>query len=97
MSLICDENLDDLDKVVSDYIINCALDEKSIQNLRNFAGALSSHIIKYYNDKKIGCVESCGVIFYADKMLISSLFGDVMNFKACRDELYQGIYLMTQM
>jgi len=94
--LICDEDLNDLDSIVNEFVVSCSLNDSNIQEFRNFAGSLSEHIIQHYNTKKMGCVESVGVIFYADKMIVSSLFGDVMNHKACRDELYQSLFLMTQ-
>lgn len=94
--LICDENLNDLDSIVNEFVSKILLDETKIQDFRNFAGSLSEYLIQHYNSKKTGCVESCGIIFYADKMIVSSLFGDVMNHKACRDELYQSLMIMTQ-
>lgn len=95
--IICDQDLSDLDQVVNEFIDQVKLDDNNIQDFRDFAGSLSQTIIQHYNGRKAGCVESVGVIFYADKMMVSSLFGDCMNFKACRDEMYQCIYLMTQM
>jgi len=98
--LICDYNLDDLDNIVHDCIDFCkqkGILENNIQSLRNFTGILSEWLTEYYDKKKRGCVESVGVIFYADKMLISSLCGDSMNCFMCRQELYYGLGLMTQM
>lgn len=94
--MICDQDLSDLDQIVNEFINQVKLDDSSIQEFRNFAGSLSEFIIKHYNEKKAGCVESVAVIFYADKMMISSLFGDVMNHAQCRNELYQSIMIMTQ-
>lgn len=97
--LICDENLDDLDFIVHDCIDYCKKNgilKNSIQSLRNFTGILSEKINDHYDAKKRGCVESLGVIFYADKMIISSLQGDSMNHLSCRLELYQCLNLMTQ-
>jgi len=97
--LICDENLDDLDTVVHDCIDFCKENDiltNSIQSLRNFTGILSDTLNEHYDKKKRGCVESIGVIFYCDKMIISSLQGDAMNHNACRLELYQSLMLMTQ-
>jgi len=95
--LICDENLNELDTIVNEFVSKIPLNETMIQDFRDFVGSLSEYLIQFYNAKKIGCVESVGVIFYADKMIVSSLFGDCMNHKACRDELYQSLILMTQM
>jgi hypothetical protein len=97
--LICDENLDDLDTVVHDCIDECrkmGVLSNSIQSLRNFTGILSDRINTYYDSKKRGCVESLGIIFYADKMIISSLQGDCMNHESCRQELYDCLNLMTK-
>lgn len=97
--MICDENLDDLDKLVHDCIDFCKKEEilsNSIQSLRNFTGILSEWINNHYDKKKRGCVESLGIIFYADKMIISSLQGDSMNHLSCRMEMYQCLQLMTQ-
>jgi len=97
--LICDENLDNLDELVHDCIDYCRENDilkNSIQSLRNFTGILSEYINDYYDKKKRGCVESLGIIFYADKMIISSLQGDCMNHESCRLELYECLNLMTK-
>lgn len=97
--MICDENLDDLDELVHDCIDFCKdnnILSNSIQSLRNFTGILGEKINNHYDKKKRGCVESLGIIFYADKMIISSLQGDSMNHLSCRLELYQCLNLMAQ-
>lgn len=97
--MICDANLDDLDELVHDCIDFCRANNilsNSIQSLRNFTGILSDWINEYYDKKKRGCVESLGVIFYADKMIISSLQGDCMNHESCRQEMYDCLQLMTK-
>lgn len=97
--MICDANLDDLDEVVHNCIDFCTKNgilQNSIQSLRNFTGILSDNINSYYDKKKRGCVESLGVIFYCDKMIISSLQGDCMNHESCRQELYDCLNLMTK-
>lgn len=97
--LICDENLDDLDTLVHDCIDFCKENNilsNSIQSLRNFTGILSDWINEYYDKKKRGCVESLGILFYADKMIISSLQGDCMNHESCRQEMYDCLQLMTK-
>lgn len=97
--MICDANLDDLDTIVHDCIDFCkrkGILQNSIQSLRNFTGILSEHINAYYDKKKRGCVESLGIIFYCDKMIISSLQGDCMNHESCRQELYDCLNLMTK-
>lgn len=97
--LICDVNLNDLDNIVHECINECRKNKilsNSIQSLRNFTGILSQIINDHYDGIKEGCVESLGIIFYADKMLISSLQGDCMNHESCRQELYDGLNLMTK-
>jgi len=97
--IICDENLDSLDNLVHNIIDECrekGILENSIQSLRNFTGILSETINRFYDKKKRGCVESLGIIFYADKMIISSLQGDCMNHESCRNELYQCLNLMAK-
>ncbi len=99
VSLICDENLDDLDNVVHDCIDFCRdnnILRNNIQSLRNFTGILSDTINTHYDKKKRGCVESISIILYADKLLLSSLQGDAMNFLACRMELYESLNLMAK-
>lgn len=97
--LICDSNLDDLDKVVHKCINECRKNgilENNIQSLRNFTGVLSDTINNHYDSIKEGCVESLGIIFYADKMIISSLQGDCMNHASCRQEMYDCLNLMAK-
>ena len=97
--IICDENLDFLDNVVHNVIDECrdkGILENRIQSLRNFTGILSETINNHYDKQKRGCVESLGIIFYVDKMMISSLQGDCMNHESCRNELYQCLNLMAK-
>ena len=97
--LICDYNLDDLDDLVHDCIDYCKKEgilSNNIQSLRNFTGVMSEWINNHYDKKKRGCVESLGVIFYCDKMIISSLQGDCMNHESCRQEMYDSLNLMTK-
>ena len=97
--IICDSNLDSLDTIVHDCIDYCRKEDilkNNIQSLRNFTGILSDWINQYYDKMKRGCVESLGIIFYADKMIISSLQGDCMNHESCRMELYECLNLMAK-
>jgi len=97
--LICDASLSDLDNVVHDAIDIARREgilENDIQKLRNFTGFLSDAINDHYDKKKRGCVESLGIIYYVDKMIISSLQGDCMNHDSCRRELYECLNLMTK-
>jgi len=97
--MICDANLDNLDTLVHDCIDYCRehnILSNSIQSLRNFTGVLSEWLNNHYDGVKRGCVESLGVIFYCDKMIISSLQGDCMNHESCRQEMYDCLNLMTK-
>ena len=89
VSLITDDNLSDLDRVVEQFweeneIIN------DIQGLRNLAGRLSQTLINKY--KK---VEGVAIILVADKCVVSSLWGDFMHHLQCRLELYTLLNFMT--
>jgi len=90
VSLICDWDLSDLDKIVNQVKEACEkadMISNNIQSLRNFTGVLSETIIKYYDDKKKGCVEGVAVVLYTDKFLGSSIWGDHMTHLSCKVEL----------
>ena len=104
VGFICDYDMSDLDEVIEKLCAEVIADsfdgsEEEIsanpQALRNFAGELTDRFVKYYNKKHANCVEGVAVIFYADKMFISSLFGDFMNHAMCRQELYFALNFMT--
>lgn len=104
VGFICDYDMSDLDEVIEKLCVDTIADsfngdedEISLnpQAMRNFAGELTDRFVKYYNAKHINCVEGVAVIFYADKMFISSLFGDFMNHAMCRQELYFALNFMT--
>ncbi|MHA1816972.1 MAG: hypothetical protein ACTSX1_13270 [Candidatus Heimdallarchaeaceae archaeon] len=87
VALICDVSLSDLDKVVIEYMkAGKYLDD--IQWIRNKCGGLNEHIINHYYDIKEGCVEGVAVLWYVDKMFVSSLWGDFMDHASCKQELY---------
>jgi len=88
VSIITDENLDSLDKTVQDFLQTKT--PQTIQECRNFAGNLSELLLDTY--KK---AEGIAVVLYADKMLISSLWGDFMSHAMCRNELYSLLNFMT--
>lgn len=91
VGLITDDNLSDLDSFIvafmqqheTEYWVN------DIQKLRNLAGLLTEKLNKHYAK-----AEGVAVIFYVDKMFISSLHGDFMNHTSCRIELY-GLLTMS--
>jgi hypothetical protein len=97
VGIICDESLSDLDEVVHASLEKCrenGMMQNDIQSLRDVTGFVSQNIIDYYDKKKTGCVEGVAVLWYCDKMWISSLFGDFMTHLSCKLELYQIINTM---
>lgn len=91
IGLICDYDLSELDLVVNKYSEEAEVLgylDNNIQKVRNYAGFLTDSIQKFYNSKKINCVEGVAVFMYVDKCAISSLYGDFMNHTACRQEFY---------
>lgn len=98
VALICDQDLEDLDEVVTGFIQDCdEIQLNNIQMLRDFNGSLSQVLVDHYNEKKYGCVEGVAVISYWDKCLCSSLYGDHMTHHQCRTELFTLLNMMTQM
>ena len=94
ISLICDANLNDLDKVVyeiHDAAVELGFVNGTIQGGRNYCGFMSDRIKEHYDTVKRGCVEGVAVLWYIDKCFISSLFGDFMVHSSCKNELFQII------
>jgi len=86
VSLITDDSLSDLDSHVVQFMqkeMSSSGGLNGIQELRDLAGRLTEYLNTTY-----GKAEGVGVIFYVDKMFVSSLHGDFMNHTACRIELY---------
>ncbi len=99
VSMICDEDVSDIDKVVNGAIK--AYDEagligNNLQDMRNLTGIVSESLSVYYNNKKENCVEGIAVTLYIDKAYIQSLSGDFMNHAQCRSEYTQALMMMTQ-
>lgn len=91
VAVITDDDLSDLDGLVqSVWKANGPPDKPNIQDLRNFAGHLSEALYAHYSR-----LEGAAVILSADKLLISSLFGDFMVHTQCRLELYSLLNLST--
>jgi hypothetical protein len=91
VSLICDSNLNDLDKVVyeiHDQAKNNGFVDGTIQGGRNYCGFMSDEIKEHYDGIKRGCVEGVAILWYIDKCFISSLYGDFMVHVSCKQELY---------
>jgi len=84
IGLITDNDLSDLDDFIV-KIISANVKEgwvENIQTLRNFAGDLTEQLNEHYDRS-----EGIAVIFYVDKMFVSSLHGDFMVHAACKQEL----------
>ena len=85
VGMIADDDLSDLD----DKVVGFMKEHKDkgwlndIQKIRNLAGAMTEYLNEYYER-----AEGVAVIFYVDKMFVSSLHGDFMNHTACRIEFY---------
>jgi hypothetical protein len=99
VSMICDEDVSDIDSVVNGALK--AADEagllgNNLQNMRNLTGIISETLSTYYNNKKENCVEGIAVTLYIDKAYIQSLSGDFMNHAQCRSEYTQALMMMTQ-
>lgn len=92
VGLIADNNLSDLDKVVVQFMKQHQNEGwvNDIQKLRNLAGALTEFLNEYYDR-----AEGVAVVFYVDKMFISSLHGDFMNHTSCRIEFYSLLTMST--
>jgi hypothetical protein len=97
ISMLCDEDISDLDHVVNDIIKVCndnGMLNNNIQNMRNFTGILSESLMIYYNKKKENCVEGIAILLAIDKLMISNLYGDFMNHTMCRNEFYSILNMM---
>jgi hypothetical protein len=88
VALITDDDISNLDSVVVSFIeVNKVTAwVENIQKLRNLAGGLTEHLTATYQK-----TEGVAVVFYVDKMFISSLFGDFMNHYSCKREVYDMI------
>jgi hypothetical protein len=98
VAIICDLPLDDLDRVVTEFVKECqsaSLD--NIQMFMDWCGSLSQRIVDHYNEIKFGSVEGVAVVAYWDKCLCSSLYGDHMTHGQCRLEIFSLLNMMTQM
>jgi len=86
VGMICGANLDNLDSVVHGLLQpqKERIQQGGIQNMRNIVGELSAKITETYGLK----VEGVAVVWYVDKMMVSSLYGDFMTHTSCRIEFY---------
>jgi len=91
VGIIADHTMDELDSFVKEFIDQnrTMWDSRSIQDKRNLAGMLTEAICKKWHP-----VEGVAVVFYVDKMMVSSLFGDFMSHTSCRIEFYGLLNMM---
>ena len=92
IGMIADDDLTNLDEVVVSFMTDHAKTGwvNNIQTLRNLAGKLTEHLNTSYMK-----AEGVAVVFYVDKMFISSLHGDFMNHTSCRIEFYGLLQMST--
>jgi hypothetical protein len=92
IGLIADDDLSDLDNKVLEFMKNNKRDGwvNNVQKLRNLAGAFTEYLNEYYVR-----AEGVAVVFYVDKMFVSSLHGDFMNHTSCRIEFYSLLTMST--
>lgn len=88
VGMICDDNLSDIDQVIIDFK-NKNSRPKNIQEIRNFTGGLNELLIEKYPN-----TEGAAVVWYVDKCMISSLWGDFMTHNMCRNEFYTLLQMM---
>lgn len=88
IALICDVSLSDLDRLIQAYKKLMGKPSDDIQDIRNWCGKLSDYLYEYYDNIKEGSVEGVAVIWYVDKMFVSSLYGDFMVHASCKQELF---------
>jgi len=92
LGIITDCSISSLDTLfykVVDEAEKLGMFDQDLQNIRNFVGFLSDKVIEHFDSMKRGSVEGVAIMWYVDKCAVaSSLFGDHMVHKACRDEFY---------
>ena len=91
LGIICDANLNDLDKVVyeiGDRAKELGFLNGNIQDSRNFCGYLNNELVNYYNNIKQGVAEGFIVLWSIDKCVISSAYGDFMTHNKTCGEFY---------
>lgn len=92
VGMITDNDLSDFDEIVTRFIkahINSGW-VNNIQKLRDFAGKMTEYLNTHYDR-----TEGVAVVFYVDKMFVSSLHGDFMNHESCRIEFYGLLNMST--
>lgn len=92
IGMITDDDLSDLDDTVVKFMETYKNEGwvNDIQKIRNLSGAFTEHLNETY-----GKTEGVAVVFYVDKMFVSSLHGDFMNHTSCRIEFYSLLTMST--
>ena len=90
VALICGDDLSSLDRFHEEYSGAWAKTPRGIQDLRNYFGNMNQFFLDHYNK-----VEGVAVIAFADKIVISSLWGDFMCHGQVRLELYELLNMTT--
>lgn len=99
VSMICDEDVSDIDEVVNGALKafdDAGLIGNNLQSMRNLTGIISETLSIYYNTKKRNCVEGIAITLYVDKAYIQNFSGDFMNHAQCRSEYTSALLMMTQ-
>ncbi|MCW1309791.1 MAG: hypothetical protein QXP04_03780 [Candidatus Nanoarchaeia archaeon] len=90
--IITDDDISDMDEVVTEHIrrwIEGIEGLNNFRNVRNMIGSLVDEIRKRYSKS-----EGIAVVAFPDKAVVSSLWGDFMNHLHCRMELYMLLNTM---
>jgi hypothetical protein len=92
IAIITDNDLTDFDDRILGFLEANKAEGwvNNIQTLRNLTGAFSEHLCEVYPK-----TEGVAIVIYADKCMISSLFGDFMNHGSCKAELIGYLNLMA--
>lgn len=92
VGLITDDDLSDLDDFVVKFMEQYGPSGwvNDVQKVRDLAGKMTEALNRHY-----GRSEGVAVVFYVDKMFVSSLHGDFMNHTACRIEFYGLLQMST--
>ena len=90
VALITGDDLNDLDEVVNKYNEQWPEQKRGIQDLRNYFGGMTEMLVEHYKR-----AEGISVVAFADKAVISSLWGDCMVHLAVKNELFMLLNMTT--
>ena len=91
VALITGDDLNDLDEVVNKYNEQWPEQKRGLQDLRNYFGGMTEMLVEHYPR-----AEGIAVCSFADKAVISSLWGDFMVHGQCRLEYFSLLNMTTQ-